>query len=163
MLRRCYSDKYKKQFPTYKTCIACDEWLNFQNFAEWYNQNFYTVKNENMHLDKDILVKGNKIYSPETCIFVPSRINKLFIKGDNFRGKYPIGVTYKSDINKFIARCNTLDKRKNLGVFSTEEEAFNKYKTFKEKYIKQVADEYKDYIPDKLYKALYKYEVSIAD
>lgn len=163
MLRRCYSDKYKKQFPTYKTCIACDEWLNFQNFAEWYNQNFYTAKNENMHLDKDILVKGNKIYSPETCIFVPSRINKLFIKGDNFRGKYPIGVTYKSDINKFIARCNTLDKRKNLGVFSTEEEAFNKYKTFKEKYIKQVADEYKDYIPDKLYKALYKYEVSIAD
>ena len=72
-------------------------------------------------------------------------------------------MTYKSDINKFIARCNTLDKRKNLGVFSTEEEAFNKYKTFKEKYIKQVADEYKDYIPDKLYKALYKYEVSIAD
>lgn len=163
MLIRCYDSKYKEKYPTYETCIACDEWLNFQNFAEWYNCNFYIVNDEKMHLDKDILVKRNKVYSPDTCIFVPSRINKLFLKNDNVRGEYCVGVTYKSDINKYIARCNTLNERKYLGIFNTEHEAFYIYKEFKEKYIKEVADQYKKYIPKKLYDALYKYQVDITD
>ena len=76
MLERCYGDKYKDVHSAYyDKCIVCEEWHNFQNFAEWYTQNFYQVGTERMHLDKDILVKGNKFYSPDTCLIVPQRIN----------------------------------------------------------------------------------------
>jgi hypothetical protein len=68
MLKRCYDAKIKLKEPTYNNCIVCDEWLNFQNFAEWCDKNLYIVDDERMELDKDILVKGNKIYSPKTCI-----------------------------------------------------------------------------------------------
>ena len=120
-----------------------------------------------MCLDKDILHKGNKIYSSNTCIFVPNRINVLFTNCKKTRGNYPIGVT-KNDNNRFRARCNILDdnnkiKSVHLGYFGTPEEAFNAYKIFKENYIKEVADEYKDKIPNKLYEAMYNWRVDITD
>lgn len=120
-----------------------------------------------MCLDKDILVKGNKIYSPETCVFVPERINTLFIKKDNDRGVIPVGVRRVG--NKYRARCNYIaidnkNKRKELGTFDTPEDAFYKgYKLFKEDYIKEMAERYKDKIPENIYKALYRYEVEITD
>ena len=168
MLKRCYDPYYINKFPTYIYCIVCEEWHNFQNFAKWYEENYYEIPNEKMHLDKDILCKGNKIYSPENCIFVPERINILFVKSDASRGKYPIGVCWRKSRNKFMSQCNILNKENNrkhiyLGTYNTIEEAFLAYKTFKEKYIKEVADEYKDLIPQKLYDALYKYEVEIND
>ena len=92
MLTRCYSEKEHKKHPTYIDCEVHDEWRNFQNFAKWYKDNYYEVGNEKMCLDKDILVKHNKIYSPETCIFVPHKINTLFTKSDNSRGENPIGI-----------------------------------------------------------------------
>ena len=167
MLLRCYNEKYKQKHTTYKDCKVCDEWHNFQNFAKWFNENYYEIENQKMNLDKDILIKGNKIYSPETCIFVPQRINKLFTKKDCCRGKYPLGVEKYNSTNKFIATCRILIENKaiykKLGIFNTPIEAFNTYKEFKEKYIKQVADEYKDKIPDKLYKAMYNWKVEITD
>lgn len=171
MLQRCYDEKKQKRTPTYKGCTVYNEWHNFQNFAEWYDENYYIVGNETMCLDKDILHKGNKIYSPKTCIFVPERINTLFIKCDAARGKYPIGVNYHKKLKKFQARCSILDdnnknKREFLGYYNTPEEAFYAYKKFKEKYIKQVADEYKNKYPNfprKLYDAMYKYKVEITD
>ena len=78
MMKRCYSKDYHKRFPTYKGCTVCEEWLNYQNFGKWFDDNFYQIENEIMCLDKDILHKGNKIYSPDTCVFVPQRINTLF-------------------------------------------------------------------------------------
>jgi hypothetical protein len=95
--------------------------------------------------------------------FCAQKINNLFTKRDNDRGVHPIGVTLdeeSSRINKYIASCS-VGKRavKHIGRFSTIEEAFNTYKTFKENYIKQIADEYKDRIPKKLYDAMYRYEV----
>ena len=121
-----------------------------------------------MHLDKDILIKGNKIYSPNTCIFVPERINKLFTKRQNDRGKYPIGTCWHKPSNKFIAQCSVLDKENNrkeihLGYYDTSEEAFLVYKQFKEKYMRQIADEYKDLIPQKLYEIMYRYKVEMND
>ena len=167
MLRRCYSDECKKIHPTYKDCAVCKEWLNYSNFKKWYDNNYYEMDGERMDLDKDILVKGNKTYSPETCVFVPQDINTRFTKSDKARGKYPIGVTFNKNAKKFIARCNILingkGQQKFLGYYNNIEEAFNAYKQFKENYIKQVADEYKDKIPSKLYKALYNYEVEITD
>ena len=82
MLKRCYSDKCQKKQPTYKGCCVCEEWLNYSNFKKWFNDNYYEIEGEQMNLDKDILVKGNKIYSPETCVFVPKKINTLFVKSN---------------------------------------------------------------------------------
>ena len=163
MLQRCYDDDFKEREPTYKGCEVCTEWHNFQSFAEWFEDNYYKIPGEVMSLDKDVLVKGNKIYSPETCMFVPQDINILFTKCDNSRGDYPIGVSYHKQKGKYISRCNVCNKLKHLGYFDNPEEAFNAYKTAKEKYIKEVADKYKEYIPQKLYEAMYNYEVEIDD
>ena len=120
-----------------------------------------------MHLDKDILVKHNKIYSPDTCIFVPERINELFVKNNKKRGEYPIGVNPHG--NKFRVKCWLIDpktgksKYKHLGLYDTQEKAFQVYKYYKERNIKEIADYYKEYIPEKLYDALYNYEVEITD
>ena len=173
MIRRCYDPYELNKRPTYINCFVCDEWLNFQNFAKWYEENYYEVKDEIMALDKDILYKNNKIYSPKTCIFVPKRINSLFIRSDASRGEYPIGVSYyykkDRDWERLMVSChiyeNNRTKNKFLGYFSLDKpfQAFYCYKQFKENYIKQVADEYKDLIPKKLYDAMYKYEVEIND
>ena len=167
MIRRCYADNKNKFNPTYKDCSVCEEWHNFQNFGKWFDDNYYTIENETMALDKDILVKGNKTYSPETCVFVPQRINSLFLKRNKSRGKYPIGTTYNKRDKKYESCChmykNNRYTRHAIGNFDTPTEAFTAYKTFKEKYIKQVADEYKNKIPQKLYEAMYRYEVEITD
>ena len=167
MLRRCYDKKYHEKYPTYKDCTVSEEWHNFQNFAKWYDNNYYEIKGEIMALDKDILFKHDKIYSPDTCIFVPERINLLFVKSDKSRGKSVIGTTPKN--GKYQVRCQLINpetgKSKNeyLGYYETQEKAFEVYKYYKEKNIKQVADYYKDRIPQKLYDAMYNYEVEIND
>ena len=162
MLNRCYNDNFHELEPSYKNCEVEEYLLNFQNFAKWCEKSYYTVKNEVMCLDKDILIKGNNIYSRETCIFVPKSINSLFTKRQNNRGKCLIGINNNG--NGFLARCNNgKGKIINLGTYSTPEEAFQVYKLYKENLIKQIADEYKSYIPRELYKAMYKYEVEIDD
>ena len=167
MLQRCYDKKYQEKRPTYKDCEVCKKWLNFQNFAEWYDNNYYEIEGEKMCLDKDILVKHNKIYSPETCIFVPNNINMLFVKCDRSRGNSVIGT---SPVNgKYKVRCSMFNpetgksKSEHLGIYDTQEKAFEVYKYYKEKNIKQIADYYKEQIPINLYNALYEYEVEITD
>lgn len=165
MIERCYDVKIHKKHPTYIGCTVVDEWHNFQNFAKWYDEHYYEVENQRMNLDKDILIKGNKIYSPETCIFVPSRINSLFTKKNANRGNTPVGVTYSNRDKVYIAKCmlgNGKD-RKIIGSFKTAEEAFDNYKIFKETLIKQIANEFKDKIPNILYKAMFNYRVDIDD
>lgn len=165
MLRRCYSAKYQATRPTYIGCSVCEEWLNFQNFAKWYDDNYYEVESNSkrgMNLDKDILNKGNKIYCPEFCVFVPDRVNLLFIKVDAIRGNLPIGVNKESK-NKYSSHYSNGNKQEQLGLFNTPEEAFNAYKIHKEAFIKYVANEYKNIIPERLYNGLYRYEVYITD
>lgn len=169
MLQRCYNPYCINKHPTYKDCYVCEEWHCFQNFAKWYEDNYYEVPNEEMCLDKDILFKGNKIYSPETCIIVPKRINSLFVKSNNLRGKYPIGVVYDKERNNLRVYCNICENKKNktksLGRFPLNRpfQAFTCYKEFKENYIKQVAEEYKEFIPIELYNAMYNYQIEIND
>lgn len=160
MILRCYSEKHRERHPTYIDCFICDEWLCYANFEKWYNENYYEVDEEKMQLDKDILIKGNKVYSQETCIFVPQRINAMFTKRNKERGKYPIGVSYSKKRCKFSAQVQGY---KWLGYYDTPEDAFKIYKEKKEELIKKVADEYKDKIPVKLYDALYAYKVEITD
>ena len=121
-----------------------------------------------MNLDKDILVKHNKIYSPETCIFVPQAINLLFVKSDKSRGESVIGTSlYKN--GKYQVRCYMINpetgksKIKHLGYYDTQEKGFKVYKYYKERNIKEVADYFKRQIPDNLYQTLYNYIVEIDD
>lgn len=166
MLRRCYNLELQNKYPTYKGCTVCEEWHNFQNYYNWYIENYYEIENIQVDIDKDILVKGNKIYSPSTCIFVPHDINVLFTKGNSQNG-LPLGVRYNKRDNAFIASCsishNNIKKEKHIGSFKTKLEAFNAYKKFKENYIKQEANRYKDKIPQKLYYSLFNYKIEIAD
>ena len=167
MLMRCYDPKYQEKHSTYKGCEVEEFLLNFQNMGEWLKNNYYEIPGEVMHLDKDILNKGNKVYSRETCIFVPQRINTLFVKRDKRRGKCPIGVTLNSS-GSYEAQCNDgYGERIYLGSYSTKEEAFQVYKDYKEKLIKETIDLYEGKIPEphysRLREAMYKYEVEITD
>ena len=156
-IERCYDLKRQEKHPTYKGCIVAEEWHDFQNFAEWFENNY----KEGFALDKDILIKGNKIYSPNTCCFVAREINNSFVKSDSIRGKYPIGISKAKD--KFIAHISINGKRVRLGMFDTPEEAFQVYKIAKEKQIKEVAEKYKNQITGQTYKAMYNYKVEITD
>lgn len=160
MLERCYSKLRKESDVTYKDCTSSEYFRNFQNFVYWYNKNKWNCDNK-LVLDKDILIKGNKLYSENTCVLVDRRLNNLFT-GDSkaCRGKYLIGVIYRR--GKFEASY----RGKWIGAYLTEWEAFNAYKSSKEQYIKQIADEYKSKyqnFPQKLYDAMYSYEVEIND
>ena len=164
VLKRCCDEKVWEEFPKYKDCFFNENMLNFQNFGEWFENNYYEIEGETMHLDKDILCKGNKEYTPDKMILVPERINTLFCKSDATRGDCPIGVSYYKATNKYMAHCSIGEnKRKFLGYYNTPHEAFLAYKEFKEAYIKRIADEYKGRIPDRLYEAMYRWEVEEDD
>ena len=160
MFMRSYDTKYIEKFPTYKGCTVDKNWHNFQVFAQWFEENLKSHMKD-WDLDKDILVKGNKIYSPETCCLIPTRINKLFTSRKNNRGALPVGVSKIG--NKFKANLSKNGYRLHLGTYNTPKEAFLAYKTAKENYIKEVADEYKNKIDYEVYQAMYGYQVEITD
>ena len=170
MLGRCFDEKWRSKHPTYKDVVCHEDWLYYPNFYEWLHsqENFNKwYNNENWNLDKDILIKGNKIYSSDTCCLVPNNVNSLFTKHDTARGIYPIGVAYNKEENKFRAQCNNpfTNKRVCIGRYNTLEEAFQIYKEYKENIIKQVAQiEYdKGNITKKCYNAMISYEIEITD
>lgn len=142
----------------------CEEWHNFQVFSKWHEENHYSIENKIMCIDKDLLQKGNKIYSPDTCVFVPQFINTLFVKRNSKRGDLPIGVTRDKKAKSYSATCNNNKGESfHLGSYNTPEEAFLAYKLYKEQVIKNVANEYKNQIPHKLYEAMMNYVVNITD
>lgn len=159
MIERCYSNKYQERQPTYVGCEVCNEWLYFSNFKKWFEENYV----DGYALDKDILIKGNKVYSPQTCCFVPQEINKLLLKHDRKRGEYPIGI--HKDRNNYVVLLSRYGKQEYLGTFKTPEEAFYVYKEAKEAHIKEVADEYysKGLITKRVYDALYRWTIEITD
>ena len=170
MLQRCFDNKLKDRYPTYKDVTCCDRWLCFANFLEdleILKQEYNWNEGEKLNLDKDILHKGNKIYSLENCVLVPDYINSLFIKRDAKRGAYPIGVSYRKQRKKYEAQCNINGKQTRLGLYSTPEQAFNAYKMAKEQETKRVANEciLKGYITkdSRLYNAMISYQVEIDD
>ena len=170
MLKRCFDNKYKEKEPTYKNVTCCDRWLCFVNFLEdleALKKEYNWSENETLNLDKDILHKGNKIYSLENCVLVPDWINSLFTKRDNDRGEYPIGVYYHKQAKKYQAQCNINGKQIRLGLYSTPEQAFNAYKIAKENEIKRIANECvsKGYITkdSRLYNAMISYQIQIDD
>lgn len=162
MITRCYSEERHTKFPAYSDCTVSDNFKNYEYFYDWYQQNYKSYY-DNWDLDKDILIKGNKLYSENTCCFVPPEINGLLTKNDICRGLYPIGVYYNNKKCKYTASCSNKYKKAFIGDFNTPEEAFFAYKIFKEEHIKFIADKYKAVIDSRVYKALYNYQVEITD
>jgi hypothetical protein len=178
MLKRCFDDGYLTKEPTYQGCNISEEWTYYKNFYNWIisQKNYKQWKDgcNGWAIDKDILLKGNKTYSSETCLLVPQNVNSLFTTRKLHRGKYPIGVTYSKKNNKFLAYCSDpFEKRcsskrhvfRYLGSFITQEKAFYAYKTFKEDVIKKVATlEFESgNITEKCYIAMLNYEIEIDD
>ena len=168
MLRRCYSNTdvcgaFKKKNPTYEGCRVSENFKSYEYFYEWcHKQIGFGV--DGWHLDKDLLVKGNKVYSENTCVFIPSEINLVLTKRTASRGEYLIGVCWHKRDKVFTARVNkNKGKSEHLGYFNTELEAYNAYKVAKELYIKELANKWKSQIDDRAYNALMNYTVEITD
>ena len=152
MIHRCYDAKFHEKNPTYKDCMVCDDWHNFQNFAEWYTkQKGY---DENYELDKDLLISGNKVYSPDTCMLAPSQINSLLLDCGARRGEYPVGVCYDKKLGKFKAQISIDGKPRHIGFFKTVEQASEAYQIAKKANIKRMALEWQDRIDKRLFDAL---------
>lgn len=160
MIRRCYSKASLKLKPTYSDCQVCLDWLHFSSFKKWCESNYIN----DYELDKDVLCKGNKIYRPDTCCFIPHKINVIFSRKKR-EENLPIGVHYHIRDKVYESSVNIYGKLKHLGTFNTPEAAFYAYKESKEKYIKEVAQDYYDkrLIKQNVYEALMKYEVEITD
>lgn len=129
MLERCYSSSWLKKHPSYIGCSVVKDWAYFSNFALWMK----TQDWEGKQLDKDILIRGNKIYGPETCVFIKQDLNKFLTERGSERGKWPIGVFWHKRDQKFIAqaRCVVTGKRVALGHYDTPEEAHKAWLAFK--------------------------------
>ena len=138
MLKRCYSEKLQIINTTYKGCSVCEEWLTFSNFKKWME----TKDWEGKQLDKDLLGEGNKIYSPECCIFVDSKVNTFVTDCGTSRGEYMIGVCWYRRVSKFRSRCRNpfTGKQENLGLFDTELEAHTAWKKRKHELACELAD-----------------------
>jgi hypothetical protein len=157
ILERCYSKRLQIRKSTYIGTTIYKEWECFQTFAKWYQENYI----EDFQLDKDILVKGNKVYGPETCCFVPREINNLFTNRKAERGNLPLGV---GEFNgKYRASLSVAGVSTYLGTFKNPKEAFQRYKTAKEFHIKVIAEKWKSIIAQNVYQTLVNYEVEITD
>ena len=157
MLERSKDETFKNRYPVYKNVDCCDEWLCFQNFAEWYEDHYYEIDGQAMEVDKDWIKFGNKIYCPEFCEVVPSIINSCLL--NHSKVKYlelPTGITYHND--KYRVRLSIEGKRKNLGYYTNLNKAMQVYKNAKITYIKNLAEKYKNYIPEIIYDNMINFE-----
>jgi hypothetical protein len=130
-IKRCYSKVYLQQAESYLGCTVCEEWKSFNAFKAWVdsqpNRDWI-----NCHLDKDLLLKGNRVYSPSTCIFIPHNINTFVLDTDRI-GNNMLGVSWDETRHKFVARCrNPISKKKeHIGMFTSELEAHLAWKSKK--------------------------------
>ena len=162
MLQRCYSPRTEYMKRNYKDCEVSDYFKIFPQFLEWWKMKSEGISID-LQLDKDILIKGNRLYSETTCTLVPRDVNMLLIKRDKARGKYPIGVTYCKNTKRYKAQFSKFNIITHLGFYDDIECAFLAYKQAKEDYIKEVANKFKDVIEDKVYEILMEYEVNVDD
>lgn len=138
MLERAYCDKYEQKNHTYQGVTVCEDWHSFMNFRSWME----TQDWEGKHLDKDLLVRGNKVYSPNTCVFVDGVVNKFLNGHAASRGEWPIGVQWHEQNQKFRSQCSNPFSRKNehLGYFTCPQQAHSAWKKRKHELACQLAD-----------------------
>jgi hypothetical protein len=163
MIMRCYRDTYQATHTSYIGCSVDPEWHDYQNFAKWWNENFYTIPGERMDFDKDLLFKGNRVYAPEKCCIIPHRLNLLFMRRTQKEKSTPTGILETSS-GKYYATYGATGKTNGrAGPFDTLEEAFAEYKKIKESAIRAMVEQYKDEIPKHVYNAALNWRVEITD
>lgn len=166
MINRCYSPVSHEKKPTYIGCFVSESFKHFHLFHNWVGKQigFTTTSGSGAwNLDKDILVKNNKVYSESTCVFVPQCINKLLVKCDAARGVHPVGTSWNKKTGSYKASCRVGGVQQHLGLYSTPEAAFAAYKIAKEAEIKRMANEYKHLLDPRVFDALMYYQVDIDD
>jgi len=151
MLTRAYCKKFHRKYSWYSQCSVDKKWHNFQNFAEWFYRQPNAGK-KGFHLDKDLIIIGNKKYSEETCSFVPAAINCLFSDHRIERGEYKTGVS--KQYSKFCSHLNIDGKLTHLGTYNTEYEAWKAYTEAKCENAKVLAKRYEHVINAKVYENL---------
>ena len=167
MLSRCYSQKFLSRKPSYLGCEVSTYFKTFSNFKNWCNKQigFKNIDEKGIvfALDKDILIKGNKLYSEDTCCFVPQEINAVFGTNKRVRGKYPIGVVKYGKCGKFSWRMKVGDEVVSRNGYKTPEDAFYEYKILKEERLRVLAEKYREQIDVRVYEALMNWKIEITD
>ena len=137
MLERCYSKKFHAKYPTYVGCSVVPEWHRFSTFRQWMEEQPW----EGNQLDKDILIPGNKVYGPETCVFVSRQLNTFLIDSGATRGAWPLGVYWNKQCEKFQASCRNpaTKKQEHLGLFLCPDQAHLAWKKRKNELALQYA------------------------
>lgn len=152
ILKRSYCPKFQIKQPTYIGCSVHNDWLEYQEFAEWHASHEYSDKD--YQLDKDLLVPNNKVYAPDKVCFVPQELNSLLLDNRAIRGEYPQGVCFHKPLGKFLARLKVNGKQKHLGCFDCPQEAHQAYVVAKEAHVKVKAQEWRGRIDERVYEAL---------
>lgn len=146
---------------SYVGCKVSENFKDFNYFTNWcLSQVGYSTDYE---LDKDLLSKGNKLYSEDKCVFLPKELNNILLRNHKQRGQLPIGVVYRKDNCTFRYQLNIGNARIKSGAYLTADDAFNAYKIAKESFIKQQAEKWKSQIDPRAYNALMNYQVEITD
>ena len=147
MMQRCYDEKSLQRRPSYKSVSVCKEWHNFQIFGKWFDNNHI----DGWHLDKDILSRqDNKIYSPETCLFIPLELNSFMTSTQHNNRSGKAGVDWHKDANKWQSRiCDGSGRRMDLGRYENKEDAIEAYKNKREDLANEWRDKMKDILPQK--------------
>ena len=137
MLKRAYSPRFHEKQPTYSDVTVCKEWHSFSAFREWWLDNY----REGFSLDKDLLLVGNKEYSPDACIYVPRWLNNFTEDRGASRGKFQIGVSLHKPTGKYQSYCNNpiTGRKHHLGSFTSPEAAHAAWLIYK----MELADELK--------------------
>lgn len=161
MLTRCVKSN-EKENKTYIDCTVSENFKSYSYFYEWC-QKQVGFDNKNFHLDKDLFLKGNSIYSEDTCFFVPMELNNMILSTKASRGDFPIGVSFDKRAKRFEAYLTKERRKFSLGFYSDPITAFNAYKKEKEDYIKYMAEKYKNQIDERLYLSLMNRVVDIDD
>lgn len=160
MLKRCYKEgiHLTSRNKSYKDCTVHPEWHNYRAFAKWYEG--HDCYGAGYQIDKDLLVSGNKVYSPDTCTLVPKVINSLITDSSSTKGECPQGVSWNKRDNKYRAKIVIGGKSKHLGNFDCPSKAFEAYKKAKESHVREVALAWAGEIELKAFNALMAWTLS---
>lgn len=142
MIFRCYSRSALINMPTYKDCTVDAEWHYFSAFRAWMLTQDWNGK----QLDKDILIPGNKTYSPSSCVLISKRLNVFLTDHGSARGEWPIGVSWNKNLGKFAAQCNNpfTKTQRHIGYFDCPEKAHEAWRARKHEIACWYADQQTD-------------------
>lgn len=153
MIQRCYSDNVHKLKPYYMGKDVCVEWQNYGNFKIWYDAHY--IPGTKVDLDKDLLCKKSNMYSPETCVLMSHFLNTVF----EDRG---IESNIKQNDNgTYSVSMSILDRRIDLGIFNSEDEAYKGFIDGKNDYICDLAEKCKSKVPNCVYEGMLNYEITM--